>query len=183
MTRFPAAAVFLLGSTLSAWLRFDRGPLVIGWIAMLVCLAATIAMWLREAKRVPQLSLPSDVEQLGARDQLTPEEEKRFADALQTHHREMQRKVWLTIQRQGPGALIGPRAALYYFWLCVLVIALLPATAVPDSLLPQLPRFLLVLLSLAVASLAVAAPLALRDWRNVARSLGSCDVDDRRDST
>lgn len=148
---------------------------------MLVCLAVTIAAWLHEAKRAPELSFPSEVEQLGARDQLTPDEEKRFADALRTHHRQMQQTAWRDIHRQGPGALIGPRAALYYFWLSVLAIALLPRAAVPDGLLPQLPRFLLVLLSLAVASVTVAVPLALRDWRRVVRSLeDSTDLEDRR---
>ena len=109
MTHFRAMAIFLLGSTLSAWLRFDGGAALVGWIVMLVCIAGVMLTWLREAKRAPPLVLPSEVEELGARDQLTPDEEQRFADALRAHHRQMQRDTWRELQRQGPAALIGPR--------------------------------------------------------------------------
>jgi len=53
MTHFPAAAIFLLGSTLSAWLRFDKGALLVGWIVMLVCIAGVMVTWLLEARRAP----------------------------------------------------------------------------------------------------------------------------------
>jgi hypothetical protein len=171
MTRPPAAAIFLLGSTLSAWLRFDRSALLAGWIVMLVCLAAVMVTWWLEARRAPRLVLPSEVEELGARDRLTSDEEQRFAEALRAHHRQTQREAWRDIHRQEPGALIGPRAALYYFWLCVFVLAVVPPAAVPADVLPRLPRFVLVLTSLALAALAVAVPLGLRDWRQVGRSL------------
>jgi hypothetical protein len=171
MTHFPAAAIFLLGSTLSAWLRFDKGALLAGWIVMLVCIAGVMVTWWLEARRAPRLVLPSEVEELGARDHLTPDQEQRFADALRAHHRQKQREVWRDLQRQGPGALIGPRAAFYYFWLCVVVLAVLPPTAVPSDVLSRVPRFVLVLTSLALAVLAVAVPLGWRDWRRVVRSL------------
>jgi len=171
MTHFAAAAIFLLGSTLSAWLRFDKGALLFGWIVMLVCIAGAMVTWLREGTRAPRLMFPSEVQELGARDQLTPDEEQRFVDALRAHHRQTQREVWRDLQRRGPEALIGPRAACYYFWLCVFVLAVLPPTAVPSDVLPGLPRFVLVLMSLALAVIAVAVPLGLRDWRRVVRSL------------
>jgi hypothetical protein len=171
MTYFPAAAIFLLGSTLSAWLRFDKGALLASWIVMLVCIAGVMVTWLLEARRAPRLVFPSEVQELGARDQLTPDDEQRFVDALRAHHRQTQREVWRDLQRQGPGALIGPRAAVYYFWLCVFVVAVLPPAAVPSDVLPRLPRFALMLTSLALAVIAVAVPLGLRDWRRVVRSL------------
>jgi hypothetical protein len=170
--RFPAAAIFLLGSTLSAWLRFDKGALLAGWIVMLARIAAVMVIWVLAARRAPPLVFPADIEELGARARLTADEEQRFADALQAHHRQTQRDAWRDLQRQGPGALIGPRAALYYFWLCVVVLAILPPTAVPGDVLPGLPRFVLVLSALALVALAVAVPLGLRDWRRVVRSLG-----------
>jgi hypothetical protein len=171
MTHFPAVAIFLLGSTLAAWLRFDKGALLVSWIVMLACIACVIVTWWLEARRAPRLVFPSEVQELGARDQLTPDEEQRFGDALREHHRRMQREVWQDLQRRGPGALIGPRAALYYFWLCVCVLAVLPPTAVPGHVLPRLPRFVLVLTSLAIAAIAVALPLGWRDWRRAVRSL------------
>ena len=171
MTHFPAAAIFLLGSTLSAWLRFDRGNLLVGWIVMLASIAGVLVTAWLEARRAPRLVFPSEVQELGARDQLTPDEEQRFGDALRAHHRHTQREVWRDLQRQGPGALIGPRAALYYFWLCVVVLAVLPPTAVPSDVLPRLPRFVLVLTALALAVIVVAVPLGWRDWRRVVRSL------------
>jgi hypothetical protein len=171
MTHFPAAAIFLVGSTLSAWLRFDKGALVVGWIVMLVCIAGVMVTWWLEARRAPRPVLPGEVQELGARDPLTPDEEQRFVDALRAHHRHTQREVRRDVQRQGPGALIGPRAAFYYFCLCVFALAVLPPTAVPSDVLPRLPRFVLVLTLLALAVMTVAVPLGLRDWRRVVRSL------------
>ena len=171
MTDFPAAAIFLLGSTLSAWLRFDRGAQLAGWIVMLVCIAGVMMAWWLAARRAPAIVFPSEVQELAARDELTPDEEKRFGDALRAHHRQTQRDVWRDLQRRGPAALIVPRAAFYYFWLCVVVLAVLPPAAVPGDVLPRVPRFVLVLTSLALAAMAVAVPLGWRDWRRVVRSL------------
>jgi hypothetical protein len=138
---------------------------------MLACIAGVMVTCWLEARRAPRLVLPSEVEELGARDQLTPDEERRFVDALRAHHRQQQWEVWRDLRRRGPGALIGPRAAFYYFWLCVVVLAVLPPTAVPSDVLPRVPRFVLVLTSLALAVIAVAVPLGWRDWRRVVRSL------------
>ena len=138
---------------------------------MLLCIAGVMVTWLLKARRVPRLMFPSEVQELAGRDQLTPDDEQRVVDALRAHHRQTQREVWRDLQRQGPGALIGPRAAVYYFWLCVFVVAVLPPAAVPSDVLPRLPRFVLVLTSLALAVIAVAVPLGLRDWRRVVRSL------------
>jgi hypothetical protein len=171
MTGSASAAVFFLGSTLSAWLRFDKGALLLSWIVMLLSIGGVMVTWLRESRRAPPLSFPIEVQQLGDREELTPDEERRFAEALRAHHRETQRKIWLDLQRQGPLALIGPRAALYYRWLCLFVLAVLPPSVVPGDLLPALPRFVLVLTSLALAVIAVAVPLGWRDWRRVVRSL------------
>ena len=171
MTSFPAAAVFLLGSTLSAWLRFERGAQLAGWIVMLVCIAGVMMAWWLAARRAPPIVFPSEVQELGARDQLTPDEERRFGEALRAYHRQAQREVWRDLQRRGPLALIGPRAAFCYFWLCVFVLAVLPRSAVPSGVLPRVPRFVLVLTSLALVVVAVAVPLGWRDWRRVVRSV------------
>jgi hypothetical protein len=82
MTHFPAAAILLAGSTLSAWLRFDRGVPLVSWIVMLVCIAGVMVTWLVEARHAPPIVFPSEVQELGARDQLTPDEERRFGDRL-----------------------------------------------------------------------------------------------------
>ena len=171
MTHFPAAAIFLAGSTLSAWLRFDRGVPLVSWMVMLVCIAGVMVTWLREARHAPPIVFPSEVQELGARDHLTPDEERRFGEALRAHHRQAQREAWRDLQRRGPWALIGPRAAFCYFWLCVFVLAILPPSAVPSDVLPRVPRFVLVLTSLALVVVAVAVPLGWRDWRRVVRSL------------
>ena len=141
---------------------------------MLVCIAVVMVTWLLEARRAPPLVLPSEVQEFSARDQFTPDEERRFGDALRAHHRQKQREGWRKLQRQGPWALVGTRAAFYYFWLCVFVLAVLPPTAVPSDVLPRLPRFVLVLTPLALAVIAVAVPLGWRDWRRVVRSLEDC---------
>jgi len=114
-------------------------PLPLRWIVMLVCIAGVMMTWWLAARRAPPLVLPSEVQELGARDQLTPDEEQRFGDALRAHHRHMQRDAWRDLQGRGPAALIVPRAALYYFWLCVIVLAILPPSAVPGDVLPRVP--------------------------------------------
>lgn len=162
---------FVFGSTFAAWLRFDAGSVALSWIVMLICIAAVLAGALLQSKRAPHLALPPEVQELGSRAHLTSEEEERFADALRAWHRQNQREAWLEIRRDGPGSLIRPRAAIYYFWLSIVAVAVLPPTLVPSALIPQLPRFAVVLLPLAAAALAVAVPLGLRDWRRVLRSL------------
>ena len=170
MTYPSSILAFLLGSTLSAWLRFDRGRLVVSLVVMLISVAAALAISLLEARRAPPLVLPSAVNELGAREHLTPEEEQRFVAALQKDHHDRQLRAWRGIQRKGPASLIGRRAAFYYFWSCVFVLAV-PPRAVPAHMLPWVPRFALVLTTLAVTAIAVAAPLGLRDWKRVLRSL------------
>jgi hypothetical protein len=72
---------------------------------------------------------------------------------------------------EGPGPLVAARTAFYYLCLSFFALALLPPSVVPASLLPGLPRFLVVLLPLAAVSLAAAAPLGLRDWRRARKAL------------
>lgn len=175
MDRAPGAAVLFVGLTLSAWLRFDRGLFMMSWTAVLVSVGATFTIWLLQATRAPKVAMPTEVEELSARESFTPEEEKRFVDALRAHHREDQLEAWRDIQQRGPVALIGPRAVFYYFWLCFFVLAVAPPAAVPAGLLPRLPRFLLVLLPLAVVAVAVAVPIGLRDWKRVLRSLNDAN--------
>jgi hypothetical protein len=168
MTTFPSAAIFLIASTVAAWLRFDKGLVATSWIVMLLGLAGTMASWLFEVRRVPRLAIPDYVEPAGS-PSLTAEE--RFVEALRADHRQRQLETWRDIKRRGPGSLIGPRAAFYYFWLCVFVLAVVPPSTVPRDLLPQLPRFSVVLLSLAGLAVTIAVPLGLRDWTGVQRSL------------
>ena len=173
MTHPSSVLVFLFGSTLSAWFRFDRGALLVGLFVLLVSIAGVFATWLLEARRAPPLVLPGAVNELSGRDHLTPEEERRFAAALREDHDKRQLETWREVQRQGPAGLIGPRAAFYYFWSCVIVLVLVPPGVVPAQVLPLVPRFALVLATIALATLAVAVPLGLRDWRRVLRSLES----------
>ena len=62
MTHFPAAAIFLIGSTLSAWLRFDKGALLVGWIVML--LRRAFALVIHDAAQ--ERGIPSDWKTSGA---------------------------------------------------------------------------------------------------------------------
>ena len=173
MTYRSSVLVFLLGSTLSAWFRFDRGALLAGLFVLLVTIIGVFATWLLEARRAPPLVLPAAVNELSSRDHLTPEEERRFASELREDHYKRQLTSWRAVQRQGPASLIGPRAALYYFWSCVIVLVVVPPGVVPAHVLPLVPRFTLVLATIALATLAVAVPLGLRDWKRVLRSLES----------
>lgn len=170
MTHRSSILVFLLGSTLSAWLHFDRGAPGVSLVVMLMTVAAILAISLREARRTPPLVLPSAVNELSGREHLTPEEEQRFGAALRDDHHKRQLQAWREIQRHGPARLIGPRAAFYYFWSCVFVLVA-PPSAVPAHVLPWVPRFALVLTVVALAAIAVAVPLGLRDWKRVLRSL------------
>ena len=175
MIAFPSAVIFLGASTLAAWLRFDKAMVATSWAVMLLGLAGTIASWLFEARRVPSVAIPDYIEPAGS-PALTKEE--RFVESLRAHHRRIQLETWRDIQRQGPGSLIGPRAAVYYFWLCIFVLAFAPPTAVPRDLLPQLPRFSVVLLSLAALAMIVAVPLGLRDWQGILQSLKNSEAID-----
>jgi hypothetical protein len=171
MTQLSSVLVFLLGSTLSAWLRFDRGALLVSLVVLLVSLIGVVVTWLLEARRAPPLVWPRAVNELGSRERLTPEEERRFAAALREDHVKRQMEAWRKIQRHGPASLILPRAAFYYFWLCVFVLVLVPRRAVPGDVLPWVPRSVLVLTTIALAALVIAAPLGVRDWKRVLRSL------------
>lgn len=171
MLRSVITVGLVLGSIVSAWLRFDAGLVALSLIVLLICIVGAIAGWLFDARRAPHIELPSDVQELASRDQLTPAEEKQFADSLQSWHRRQQRQAWREIDRRGPGPLIRLRAAFYYLWLCLFALAVLPPSAIPRDLLSQLPRFAIVLLPLAVTSLAVAVPLGIRDWKRARRSL------------
>ena len=176
MTYPSSVLVFLLGSTLSAWLRFDRGALLVGLFVLLISIAGVVATWLLEARRAPPLVLPNAVKELSGRQRLTPEEERRFATELREDHDNRQLKAWREIQRQGPASLIGPRVAFCYFWSCVIVLVVVPPGVVPAHTLPLAPRFALVLTTVAVATLTVAVPLGLRDWKRVLRALESADA-------
>jgi hypothetical protein len=173
MRRSLITVGLILGSILSAWLRFDAGFLVLSLIVLVICIVGAFAGWLFLARRAPHIELPSDVQELGDRDQLTSAEEARFADSLRTWHQHQQQDAWREIDRQGPGPQIRLRAAVYYLWLCLFALTVLPPTAVPSVLTSQLPRSAIVLVPLAVAALAVAVPLGIRDWRRARRSLGS----------
>jgi len=170
MTPPSSILVFLLGSTLSTWLRFDRGAVVVSLVALLVTVAATLAVSVIEARRLPALVLPDAVRELEAKSFLTQAEERRFVAALREDHRLRQLAEWRQIERRGPGRLIGPRAAFNYFWAC-LCVHLIPPGLVPASLLPWAPRTALVLVSLAVAATALAVPFGLRDWARVLRAI------------
>ena len=163
----------ILGSILSAWLRFDLRFVVLSSMVFVICIIAAIAGWLYESRRLPHIKLPSDVQELSNRDQLTSAEEAQFADSLRAWHRHQQQDAWREIDRRGPGPLITLRASLYYLWLCFFALTVLPPGAVPSGLIAQLPRFAIVLLPLAVVALAVALPLGIRDWKRARRSLDS----------
>jgi len=163
----------ILGSILSAWLRFDAGLVALNLIVLLICVIGAFAGWVFASKRVPPIALPSDVQELGSRDQLTSEEDAQFASSLRTWHRRQQHEAWREIARQGPGPQIRLRAAFYYLWLSLFALTIVPPRAVPSLFMSQLPRCAIVLLPLALAALAVAVPLGIRDWRRARRSLDS----------
>jgi hypothetical protein len=171
MRRTLITAAFILGSILAAWLRFDMGSMLASWVVMMVCIAGTLTGWVRQAKHAPTITLPPECEALSNKDEFTAEEEARFTNALKAWHAEQQRNAHLDILRRGPGSLIGPRATILYFWLSTLTLALLPPNAVHIGLMPGLPRFAVVLLPLGLVAVAVAAPLGLRDWARVRRSV------------
>jgi hypothetical protein len=73
--------------------------------------------------------------------------------------------------------LITTRAAFYYLWLSAFALTVLPPSFVPNVFTSQLPRFAIVVLSLASVSIAIAVPLGVRDWRRARRSLDSSGTD------
>ena len=164
-------AGLILGSILAAWFRFDADSLMISWSVVLICIAGAVAGWLFQARRLPHIQLPQEVQELGTRTEFTPEEEARFTDALRAWHQQQQQNAWREIVGQGPGPLIRMRAAFYFLWLSLIALALLPPMAVPSMFLPQLPRFVIVQLPLAATALAIAAPLGIRDWRRAKKAL------------
>jgi hypothetical protein len=173
MLRSLITVGLIVGSIVSAWLRFDAGAVALSAIVLLLCIVGAVAGWLFDAKHAPPIVLPTDVQELGKRDQLTSAEEAQFADSLRTWHQRQQREAWRDIDRRGPGAQIRLRAAVYYLWLSFFALTVLPPRAVPSLWMSGLPRFVIVLLPLAVAALAVAVPLGVRDWQRARRSLES----------
>lgn len=172
MSDLGSAITLLIGSTLSAWLRFDRGSPLAGWITMLACIAVLMAGALLDARRKGYFRPKADDEdEAESESTSSSEEDQRFVDALRSHHQQMQLEHWREIRQQGPGALIFPAAGLIYFWLCVFVLAFVPPWAVPAEVLPRVPRSVLVLSSLATLAVVVAVPLGLRNWWRVLQSL------------
>ena len=171
----PLAISLVLVAILAAWVRLDLGHVVLSWALVVGGLSAVIVIALGWARRVPNLQIPPEIEALQGRDFLSPEEEERLGNALRTWHSELQRDSWLEISRHGPGPLIGRRAAFYFLWSSFLVLAVLPPMVVRPQFLPGLPRFVIVLLPLAVVAMAVALALGIRDWNRARRSLGGGD--------
>ena len=161
----------IVAAILAAWLRYDAGSIVLSWVVVFGSIGGAVASWIVRARRLPEIQLPRNVEDLGAREELTPKEEAQFADELRGWHREQQLDAWRVIERQGPGALIRARAALYFLWLALPAIVLLPARALPGTLPVGLPRSVVVLLPLAAVAIAVAVPLGIRDSRRARKAL------------
>ena len=171
MLRTVITVGLILASIVSAWLRFDAGLVALSSIVFVICIIGAMAGWWFEARRAPHIDLPSAVQALSNRDQLPPAEDQHVTDSLQSWHRRQQRQAWSEIERRGPGALIRLRAALYYLWLSFFALTVLPPRIVPSLVMPNLPRFAIVLLPLAVAAFVVAVPLGIRDWQRARRSL------------
>ena len=164
------ALSLLCGFTAAAWLRFDQNALLPSWIVVAVSLAAFLAGPLIRARHLPPTALPPDVEQLANKRDLSPEEDARLKDALRAWHDANQRTAYEEISRQGPWMLMAGRAKIYYFWLALLALMLVPPALLGDVFSP-LPRFLVVLLPIAAVALLAAAPLGLRDWRRARRQV------------
>jgi hypothetical protein len=173
MLRSVITLGLILGSIVSAWLRFDAGLVALSLMVLLICIIGAFAGWVFASKRVPHVALPPDVQELGSRDQLTSDEEAQFAGSLRTWHQRQQQEAWREITRQGPGPQIRLRAAVYYLWLCLFALTVVPPKAVPSVFESQLPRFAVVLLPLAFVALTFAVPLGIRDWKRARRSLDS----------
>lgn len=165
------AVGLVLASALAAWLRFDANAPFIAWVVVLVSLAGAVAGWLVNARRLPPIEVPPVVGELGERESLTPEEEARFAAELRSWHDRNQRAAWQEMVRQGPAAQIARWSVLLYLWLSLFAIALVPPRAVPDTVLPALPRSVVVLAPLAGAALAVGSVLGTRDRGRIRKRL------------
>ena len=161
----------IVGSLVAAWLRFDAGSLLLGWGVVLACITGAAVAAILNARRLPSIQLPARVQDLAGRDELTPLEEGEFRDSLQEWHRRQQETAYREIARAGPVPQIRARAALYFLWLSFIVLAVVPRAAVPPAFLSQLPRFVIVMLPIALISVVVAVPLGIRDWRNARKAL------------
>lgn len=167
-------STLILGSLVAGWLRFDLHWVLLGYAVMVVCFAAAVAGWLRHAATVPRTPLPPEIQEL-MRDRLTEEEEARFADALRARHREDQRAAWEQIARGGPAPRVVARTSFYYLWLSVIGLGFIPPAIVSPVIMPRVPRFLVVLLPLALLSFCVAAPLGIRDFTLAKKGLSEME--------
>ena len=158
-------------TVLAAWLRFDAGSLIASWAVVAVGLGSAVASWIVRARRLPPVGLPRNVEELGAREELSPREEAEFAEGFRGWHRHQQLDAWRDIERRGPGPLILARAVLYVLWSGLLAVVIVPRQAIPASFLPGVPRFVVVLLPLLLAAVVAAVPLGLRDWKRATRAV------------
>ena len=161
----------IVGSLVAAWLRFDAGSLLLGWCVVLTCLIGAGIAGILNARRLPSIQLPARVQDLAGRDELTPLEEREFRDSLQEWHRSRQEIAFREIARAGPVPQIRARTALYFLWLSLVALVVVPRAAVPPAFLSQLPRFVVVVLPIALISVALAVPLGIRDWRNARKAL------------
>lgn len=172
MSERVVATGLVAGALTAAWLRFDAQAVVLSWFVIVSCIAGALASWILQARRLPSVQLPTVVEELGQREELTFQEEGQFADALREWHRNQQDNTFREIARRGPGPLIARRGALYFLWLSLVILTVVPPAVVPATWLPGLPRFILVALATAVIAVAVAVPLGIRDWRRARNAVG-----------
>ena len=171
MTQRRIITGLLMGALVAAWLRFDAGAVVLGWCAVLISLTGAIAAWILRARRLPPVQLPAEIQDLATREVLTPHEEAEVTRTLQAWHRKQQEIAFREIERDGPGPLISARTALYFLWLSLFTLAVVPPTAVPATFLSQLPRSVIVVVGLGLMAAAVAVPLGIRDWRRARKAL------------
>lgn len=163
----------IVGALVAAWLRFDAASVVMSWGVLLICITGAIAAWILQARRLPPTQLPPEVQELAAREELTPREEAQFKGSLQAWHRQQQEAAFREIAREGPGPLIRARTALYFLWLSLFALTILPPSTVPGTFLAPLPRFLIVVLPLGLIAVGVSVPLGIRDWRRARRAIDS----------
>ena len=171
MSQRAVTTGLIVGSLVAAWLRFDAGYLLLGWCVVLMCITGAAIAGILNARRLPSIQLPARVQDLAGRDELTPAEEGEFRDSLQGWHRRQQEMAFREIASAGPEPQIRARAALYFLWLSLIALAVVPRAAIPPAFLSRLPRFLIVVLPIALISIAVAVPLGIRDWRNARKAL------------
>jgi hypothetical protein len=162
----------IVGALVAEWLRFDLHAAGYSWLIMVICVAGAVVAWIRQARRVPAVQLPPVVEDLGDRTELTPGEERQFADALREWHRGQQDAAFREIAHGSPAPLIAARGALYFLWLSFAILAVVPAGAVPATFVPALPRFVIVALGTALIALTAGVPLGVRDWKRARKAVG-----------